>query len=365
MAHKAKDSQLPEFYYETLFFNRYSPNEIVRDIISEIVDRGAEIIFQHSIHNRTPLYAAQSLTTQIVHEMSCAFWHLDPEIVDCEPDEDLILPPTDEWATGSLPIRNEAAIGLRSAAPPKDESRVSRSKQNTPTEPSEPHTSRSLRPHVNAFNSIDRISPSNLGNSNNSNNNSNSPNDNNNQKSESIISPSKMKNSTKHKVKPPPSEAELILRSFDEARKKINGTQKNITVDENFQVIQIQEPKGLPPSLIVPRISTRKPEISSARPVKTIRTPHPVIKKPQTNNTKKKVRFFEADEPIIDKSLVDLSLTDKFICAPGVTIKEGGLTRTRPLLSQPNQMTREQYETYLKEMKDHCDDVPSQHQKVK
>jgi hypothetical protein len=153
------------------------------------------------------------------------------------------------------------------------------------------------------------------------------------------------------RVVKPPTEAEVILKAFEDARKKANITTKSVTVDADFNIIQIQEPHGLPPSLIVPRIAAKKiikPERQSPASARTTRG---INKKPETTRRKPQGRLVELDVPKFDTEVADMSFTDKVICSPGVTFRDGNSVRSRPPQTNANQLTRAQYEEYLEEMK--------------
>lgn len=177
------------------------------------------------------------------------------------------------------------------------------------------------------------------------------------------------------------------MKTFEDIRKKSNVSTKSVTVDSDFSVIQITEPHGLPPSLIVPRIQTKKisnkdesgdgkSDTISGRPGPRTARLRNTIKK--TNNSTRSVvgstgitstygratatikkpeakkrlppKIIETDQPKFDTELSEVTFADRIALSPGVTFREGNVVKTRPPLTDENQMTRSQYEQYLEEM---------------
>jgi hypothetical protein len=121
-------------------------------------------------------------------------------------------------------------------------------------------------------------------------------------------------------------------------------------------MIQIQEPHGLPPSLIVPKISMKKVVGKVEKPVAaTTRAPRPAIRKPDAPKKKPMGRLIEVDNPKFDTEIAEVTFADKIICAPGVTFRDGNAVKSRPPQNSANQLTRAQYEVYLEEMKRSAD----------
>ena len=133
---------------------------------------------------------------------------------------------------------------------------------------------------------------------------------------------------------------------------------KAVTVDSDFTVIQINEPHGLPPALIVPKVTTKRASHVGDNNSSVSRQPKPSLVKPVPPPKKRQVqKLIETDTPIFDDEISEISYSDKFVCAPGVTFKDGSTVKSRAQQSNPNQMTRAQYEQYLEEMK-RGDDLP-------
>jgi hypothetical protein len=166
--------------------------------------------------------------------------------------------------------------------------------------------------------------------------------------------------------KPPPviTEAQIITKAFEEARKKTNSSMKAVTVDSDFAVIQINEPKGLPPALIIPSVSTK----SKAPPVKVSagasipvvpRVTRPTVSRSQPKKRRPQTVLVQPDLPKFDEEVANISYADKFVCAPGVTFKDGSTLKSRPPLVNNSQMTKAQYAVYLEEMKRSGEEEPS------
>jgi hypothetical protein len=147
------------------------------------------------------------------------------------------------------------------------------------------------------------------------------------------------------------TEADRITKAFEEARKRTNVAMKAITVDSDFTVIAIAEPKGLPPALIVPRVAARS-RAPAARPSAASAAARPL--RPSAAKTDAKRRrpapLLPPDAPVFDEEVAAISYSDRFVCAPGVTFKDGATVKSRPQAANTAQMTRAQYEAYLQEM---------------
>jgi hypothetical protein len=128
---------------------------------------------------------------------------------------------------------------------------------------------------------------------------------------------------------------------------------KAVTVDADFNVIQIQEPKGLPPNLIVPKIAGRKGAKEEREKGSSIsgRSVRVTILKPEPPKRKLPQRIVEVEQPKFDNEITEATFADKIVCAPGVTFRDGIVVKSRPPQNNANQLTRTQYEEYLKEMK--------------
>jgi hypothetical protein len=148
------------------------------------------------------------------------------------------------------------------------------------------------------------------------------------------------------------TDAEKITRAFEEARKRTNVAMKAITVDSDFSVIQINEPKGLPPALIVPKVTTKArapPRQTATSVLRPARAPPP---RPEAKKRRRpQSMLIVPDVPSFDDEVAGISYSDRFVCAPGVTFRDGTVVKTRPQAVNTTQMTRTQYETYLEEMK--------------
>ena len=319
-------SQVPEFFYDIFMAEQKISTDAVRDVIEQIVFDGASILHTKYLQSQIKPYASKTLARELVMNASWALEPLGDNSVFAEPDNDLDLPPIDEWAGGVLPVRSPDAIGLRSAIPPPRENK------NPPT------AGNKHRPQTSS-NQTSRTAPS----------VETKPSANGSFKGRSNQQP---KETPKKKPKPAVSEAVAITRLFEEAKKKTSIAMKSVTVDSDFTVIQITEPHGLPPALIVPKVTTKRATHVNENPVAVSRGPKPSIVKPAPPPKKKTTtKLIEPDLPIFDEEVAEVSYSEKFVCAPGVTFKDGNVVKTRAQQANPNQMTRAQYEQYLEELK--------------
>lgn len=324
MSHSTRKNDgaaLPENYFDLVMQDRAAAFDAVRSVLNKIIDDGAAILHNHYLVSQRVPYASRTLARELVMNATWALAPLDDSVVVAEPDEDLAMPAIDEWAGGVLPVRDAEATGLRTAVDPIVEVKKPPQSARRPTQP-EP-------PKVPAEPKSARGRPA------------------------RAAAPANAEKTQKQRVRPPPTEAETLLRTFEDVRKRSNVTTKSVTVDADFNVIQIQEPKGLPPSLIVPRISAKK-VVKTEKKAQTMtgRAPRPAIRKPEPARRKPAPqKLIEPDVPRFDKDIAEVTFTDKIVCAPGVTFRDGNAVKSRPPLTNANQLTRAQYEQYLEEMK--------------
>lgn len=327
--------QVPSYYFDLKLMEQEETTHTVHGIIEDLVSRGAEILYMKYINSQIVPYASRTLARELVMNASWASFPLDCEVVNADPDEDLTIPLIDEWAGGVLPVRGSDSAGLRCSVSPQREV-----KRTTTTS----HRARSQ---------IEQSENHNTGS------NTQSPSLTSRTASTLVQRTQKGKASgesaTKAKAKPQLTEAQIITKKFDEARKKTNVMMKSVTVDSDFSVIQINEPKGLPPALIVPKVTTKKTITSKNQKQNAAVMPRiakPIIKKTDTKRKRRaQTKLIEPDVPIFDEEIAEISFSDKFVCAPGVTFKDGNTVKSRPQLTNTAQLTRAQYEQYLEEMK--------------
>lgn len=328
-----------------------------KEIIDNIIKLGGERLYMKYIDSQIIPYASRTLTTELVMNATWASFPLGENDVEAIPDDDLEMPLIDEWAGGVLPVRGSDSSGLRVSVTPSREV-----KKNTAT---------IRRPKTTLETPISNTTKNQLSKD----------------AAHSFATTSQRAKSRQQTNKKPIkvvkiTEAEKITKIFDEAKKKTNVTMKQVTVDSDFSVIQISEPKGLPPAIIVPKVSTNKktnvgkndkrripisvPKASSStvknaslhsdskeqqiqpKPSKPIQT---FLASKQKKKKRPQVKIIETDNPVFDEDVADISYSDNFVCAPGVTFKDGNTVKSRPPNQNKDQMTRAQYEQYLDEMK--------------
>lgn len=319
--------QVPEFYYDTMINEQNKSAEAVHEIIEQLILNGAQILHMKYIKSQIRPYASRTLARELVMNASWALAPIGPADVVAEPDEDLEIPPIDEWAGGVLPVRNSDASGLRTSVTPQREVR-------------RPTTTTHRTRQTESQQTETRDTP---------------------QPSTSIATyrskgPAQNREPAKKKPKQELSEAQIIMKTFEEARKKTNVAMKAVTVDSDFSVIQINPPHGLPPALIVPKVATKKATKTEKTSTSIARPPRAVIKKPEKPKRRALPKLIEADVPQFDEEVAEISFSDKFVCAPGVTFKDGTTVKSRPQQSNAAQLTRAQYEQYLEEMKHMADE---------
>ena len=338
MAHSSRKEsnqapQVPENYYDNLLITQQKPTNIIHDILEQIISDGARILHTKYLISQIIPYASKNLARELVMNASWALEPIGPNDVVAEPDEDLEIPPIDEWAGGVLPVRSAEATGLRASAPPPREPTTKSSTTASSIRNAHSIPQNTEKPRVSQPESKSTTS----------------------QLSHRSRGPNKQeKEPPKKKPKPPVSEAVAITRAFEEAKKKTAVSMKAVTVDSDFTVIQISEPKGLPPALIVPKVTTKRATRSDQQATSVQRAaPRTIVRpKPQAQQKKRQMpKLIEPDVPIFDEEIAEISYSDKFVPAPGVTFKDGSTVKSRAQQANPNQMTRAQYEAYLEEMK--------------
>lgn len=393
MAHSSRSKEpvqpVIDYSYDSLLVERHQSTEAANEFLDELLTRCAKILHEKEMISRRFNFAAHSLSKELLMNVSWAYPPLDnidfnidysnpTNSNNFDPDDDLEMPPIDEWAGGVLPVRDAEATGLRTAVDPTPKTPSGFPKSGSHTPRRRPNTNKTATPNPNL----------------NQDQNKTQDQQETDQQSEATksatatatLSRTKTQGVTiaKKKVKPPPTPADTILRTFEDIRKKSNVSTKSVTVDSDFSVIQITEPHGLPPSLIVPRIQTKKmsnkddgdgkTETMSGRSgprtarlrntmnkTNSIKTARPTIgntgysratatiKKPEA---KKRLppKIIETDQPKFDTELSEVTFADRIALSPGVTFREGNIVKTRPPATDENQMTRSQYEQYLEEM---------------
>lgn len=333
----------PSHFFDLKLMEQEDSVRAVRETIEDIIKKGAEILYMKYIDSQIFPYASRTLARELVMNASWAAFPLDSDVIEAEPDEDLALPLIDEWAGGVLPVRGSDSSGLRCSVTPQRDVRK--------------NTSANRRARSN----IDQI------NQNSSTQNTEKQSGKESGRAASTIQPKTTKNKnltsegkSKTKQKPQITEAQIITKKFEEAKKKTNVMMKSVTVDSDFSVIQINEPKGLPPAIIVPKVTTKKltaPKNQKQNVAVAPRIARPIIQKNDKKRKRKpQTKLIEPDVPVFDEEVAEISFSDQFVCAPGVTFKDGTTVKSRPPQTSSTQLTRAQYEQYLEEMKKENDE---------
>jgi hypothetical protein len=293
-------------------------NTVVTDVhalLEDIVSAGAQIMYTRYIESQKIPYASRTLARELVLNASWASITLDSREIFAVPDDDLTLPPIDEWAGGVLPVRNSDTTSLRCSVTPQREIRKSITIRRSANLSGEMQIEENKeRPKAAARPTATRVPK------------------------------------PREKAAPVISEAERISQAFDEARKRTSSAMKAITVDSDFSVIPIAEPKGLPPALIVPKVTMRTK--GAPRPVTSVVTSRPrrAVTRSEPKRRRQAPPLLQPDLPVFDEEIAAINYTDKFVCSPGVTFKDGSTVKSRPQVSNTSQMSRTQYEAYLEAM---------------
>jgi hypothetical protein len=313
---------LPDFTYDVRLLESKESTDAALSVLEQVITEGAKILYMKYIMSQIRPYASRTLTRELIMNATWASIPLDSREIFAEEDEDLEIPPIDEWAGGVLPVRGSDTASLRCSVTPQREV-----KRATPVH--RPRTTVEKEPEPRVTRAPERLI-----------------------RARTAARPESQAAKPKKKKEVVLTEAQIIIKTFDEARKKSNVAMKSVTVDSDFSVIQITEPKGLPPALIIPKVTVKtkggagKPAVAPTVPrvTRTATKQEPKRRRPQ-------VKLVEPDTPVFDEEVADISYSDRFVCVPGVTFKDGTVVKSRPPVVNPSQLTRSQYEAYLEDMK--------------
>jgi hypothetical protein len=119
----------------------------------------------------------------------------------------------------------------------------------------------------------------------------------------------------------------------------------------DLNIIQIQEPRIFGGALIVPKVGgqrSRKPSEIVGQPPK--RAGRIVTEKVKAV-ARKKLRqgFVEPDLPIFEE-LNEGVVIERVVCAPGVTLRNGSIMKSKPRQQKSGMITLAQYEDYRKKL---------------
>jgi hypothetical protein len=313
----------PDYGFDLKIQEGKSTTDDVREIISDLITSGAHILYVRYIESQKLPYACRTLARELVLNASWASIPIDSAEIFAEPDDDLVIPPIDEWAGGVLPVRNSDASSLRCSVTPQRDLRKTATLHRPLAIAAEPPPNARIPGAVSRSSLLLRSA-----------------------------APARSAQRRARAAAPVLTDAQVITRAFEEARKRTNIAMKAVTVDADFTVIQIAEPKGLPPALIVPKVTTRAK--APARPTQVIavaRVVRPAAKTEPKRRRRPQSTLIQPDVPVFDEEVASISYSDRFVCAPGVTFRDGTAVKTRPQVVNNTQMTRVQYDAYLEEMR--------------
>ena len=296
--------------FEEVLLEQTTAERCAREFLDDLLTNCAEIVHTNYLQTQIKPYAARTIAQELIMNASWAKLCVGPQIFGIVPDDDLEIPRVDQWCNGALTVEDPATVQLRSSICEFREPE----KQGKPRRAADDRTI-----------SLTQISS---------------------QSSfiqSGIFAARKPANTVKAKQEP-----NAIIKMFDEAKKQqLQSGTKNVTVDAELHVIPIQEPKALNPSLIVPRVTMKKAAKQDVSPA-----PRRVKPKNHVTPTRRKKAssktilpgLLEEDKPIFDEEVAQASVSDKFVCMPGVTLREGGIVKSSPSPQKVGGLTKSQYE---------------------
>ena len=293
--------------FDDILLEQANAERCVREFIDDLLTNCAEIVHSNYLQTQIKPYAARTIAHELIMNSSWAKLSVGPQIFGIVPDDDLPMPRVDQWSNGALVVESPEDAHIRSSVCEFREPEKMRKPRRS--------AGRKLT-HPDA-----RISAQ--------------------ASCQSAIFAARKPSQPKSKP-----ETNAIVKIFDDAKKQVQTANKNVTVDAELNVIPIQEPKALSPSLIVPRVTLKRaPTKPDASP--PARRPKPTVqrksKKPSPSRTL--LPGLEEDTPIFDEEVVDVSVTDKFICMPGVTLRDGSIVKSKPNPQKASGLTKSQYES--------------------
>jgi hypothetical protein len=150
-----------------------------------------------------------------------------------------------------------------------------------------------------------------------------------------------------------------MMKLLGDRRRQTSNPNAKVTLDTDLTVISVAEPKSFGPALVVPKITAKNP----ARTDSVQLLPRRVARKPPEKAIaaarKRRAqlsRLVEPDVPAFDEMASDITIGERVLCAPGVTLREGTLVKSKPRDRNPGLMTMSQYEEYIKQLKGETED---------
>lgn len=308
---------------------QHDSEDAVREIIESIITSGANILHTHYLQMQINPYTTKTIGLELIMNSTWANFPLgsQPNISDTIPDDDLELPKVDSWANGALLVFESMPLRVSHTQEcPVKKMSIKEKKGNKGNKRNDQIT------HQNSFK-----------------HSTNKEND------ELMLSPKKSLKQTrifskKTLVPSKQNSGTLTMNKIFEETKKSAG--KNITIDSDLNIIEIVEHKNFATSLIVPKVATKRFQKDES-PTKALNPKRRIpIQRRETKLKKKPLpKLLQVDTPSFADDQQTLSVAEKFVCSPGVTLKEGNFVKSKPKQLKPNELSRSEYQEYLKEFK--------------
>lgn len=319
---QAQSDSSEQVNYDSFLLSKHDSEDAVSDIIETIILNGAKILHKHHLETQINSYSTKTMGIELIMNLTWAKLPLgaEPSYSDTLPDDDLELPKIDSWANGalsvfeSMPLRSSCAHEYPVKKKTKKESKANDQIINQ-----------------NSFNEItEKV-------------------ENQSKSFHKTLKPARIYSKKTIKSSKQNSEPLTMNRILADT-KKLTG--KNVTIDSDFNVIEIAEHKNFATSLIIPKVTTKRlqkdePPTKPLKPKRRI----PIQKRESKLQKKPLPKLLQIDNPSFDEDQHATSVAEKIVCSPGVTYKEGNYIKSKPIHANPNELTRSQYQEYLEELK--------------
>jgi len=300
---------------EDLFSFQIESQNSIYSVIESILSCCFSRIQEKAILSDIKRVSSQIFMEEIKTNAIFSSFHLGSPLSSVMLDEDLELPPPDSWSCGIITIRDPDTVEIRSDVLVKRDFAPA-TKRNVEISHKVEISKKILQKTQSQLLNSTRFKPR-------------------------VAKPDAIHD--KSMCTP----AQALTKSIDATRKQQSSMAKNITVDSEFNVIPIVEPKSLN-GLIVPKVATKKlRNDDSSQPSR--RKGYQISKQKATKSRKANVALISSDAPTFDEDAPEFT-TDKVIPSNGVTIKEGSYIKSKPKIDKEEKMTKQQYEAYIHEL---------------
>ena len=75
-----------------------------------------------------------------------------------------------------------------------------------------------------------------------------------------------------------------------------------------------------------------------------------------THKRKALPSLVDAEAPKFDEDTVEMNMTERFVCMPGVTFRDGSSVKSKPMHVREGAITRMQYEQYRRDLERRAND---------